>query len=93
MIKKFILLIIISIVLSGCSKVVEVIDNTKNNRVEPDIDIEKKKDDVEVDVNNKKDMSISNGDTSIAIPEKRKVDFWDNQFGYEIIGESEVYIA
>ncbi|ROR31769.1 leucine rich repeat (LRR) protein [Mobilisporobacter senegalensis] len=81
MIRNYIVLIIISVLLSGCGN-----GNFDNSRID------------KPGQNTKKEQSVYDevsyeGDTFVVVPEKRKVDFWDEQFGYQIMGKSEVYIA
>ncbi|ROR31768.1 hypothetical protein EDD66_101386 [Mobilisporobacter senegalensis] len=76
MIKKYVVLIIISMLVTGCSN--ESFDNSRTDRVNQ---------------NTQNEISYDEGDTSQVVSEKRKVDFWDDQFGYQITGKSEVYIA
>jgi hypothetical protein len=67
------------LLLSGCGR--ETDDNSKDNIV------------INNELENASGGEGSSSCDSQRVPEKRKVDFWDDNFGYQITGESEVYIA
>lgn len=82
MIKNIAFFVIILFLLNGCNR--DVSENLRKTNRRSELIIS--------DVKNEEEF-LDKGDTAYVIPDKRKVDFWDSQFGYQITGKNELYIA